>query len=463
VSFSVVVMAAGQGTRMRSRVPKVLHPVCGRPMVHWPIYAAREAGAATVVVVGSPDGSLAEHLPAGVAHVVQPVQDGTGGAARAAVPAIDPEATVVVINGDAALITGEAIRGLVTAHIASGAAATVASVELADPRGYGRIVRDTDGSVLRIAETKVAADATPQEHAIREVNGGVYAFEGDALVTALAQLRTDNAQGELYLTDVLGIMRDAGRAIAAHLLEDAELLLGVNDRVELAGVTAVARRRILETHMRAGVTVLDPASTHVDVTVTIGQDTVLEPGTVLRGATVVGAGCHVGPQVTLTDCTLRDNVTIRHAFGVQATAHDAVTVGPYAYLRPGTVLRERAKVGTFVEVKNSDIGAGSKVPHLSYIGDADVGEGTNLGAGTITANYDGKRKHRTTIGARVRSSVDVAFVAPVTIGDDAVTGAGSVITQDVPPGALGIARARQTNLEGYADREQADAPDGRPS
>jgi bifunctional UDP-N-acetylglucosamine pyrophosphorylase/glucosamine-1-phosphate N-acetyltransferase len=271
---------------------------------------------------------------------------------------------------------------------------------------------------------------------------------------------TANAQGERYLPDTLPILRGDGLTVAAHVIDDPAMTAGINDRVQLAEVTAVARRRLLERHMRAGVTVLDAGSVDVDVTVTIGRDTILEPGTILRGATVIGADCHVGPQVTLTDCVLRDGVTIRHAFGVEATAHDGVTDGPYAYLRPGTVLRERAKAGTFVEIKNSDIGAGSKVPHLSYIGDADVGEGTNLGAATITANYDGRNKHRTTIGARVRSGVDVSFVAPVSVGDDAVTAAGSVITKDVPAGALGVARARQTNLEDYAARQHAEAQDG---
>ncbi|MCW2997214.1 MAG: glmU [Solirubrobacterales bacterium] len=460
VSFSVVVMAAGQGTRMRSKIPKVLHPICGRPMVHWPVHAAREAGAATIVVVGSPDGSLAEHLPEGVVHVVQPVQDGTGGAVAAASGELPHDVPVVILSGDVPLITAEAIRALVDAHQAGGAAATMATSILEDATGYGRVVRAADGSVEQVVETKAEGDATPEQLCIKEVNTGIFCFDTAALLSALPRVGTANVQRERYLPDTLPILRSDGRKVAAYVIDDPALTLGINDRVQLSDVTRLARRRILEAHMRAGVTVVDPDSTDVDVTVTIGQDTVLEPGTVLRGATVIGSDCHVGPQVTLTDCTLRDSVTIRHSFGTEATAHDNATVGPYAYLRPGAVLRERSKVGTFVEVKNSDIGPGAKVPHLSYIGDADVGADTNLGAATITANYDGRRKHRTTIGERVRSGVDVTFVAPVTVGDDAITGAGSVITRDVPAKALGIARARQTVVEDYAERQQADAQDG---
>jgi bifunctional UDP-N-acetylglucosamine pyrophosphorylase/glucosamine-1-phosphate N-acetyltransferase len=452
-------MAAGKGTRMRSSTPKVLHDLCGLPMVHWPIRAAREAGATRVIVVTSPGGALDGRLPEGVETAVQAVADGTGGAMLAAAPLLAADETVLVINGDAALITAEPLRALVAGHEGSGAGATVATIRAVDPSGYGRVIRDPGGRVLRIVETRSPGDATEAELAVDEINVGVYAFRGATLHAALPQLQTHNAQGELYLTDVLALAGDA----AALDLEDPRLLVGVNDRAELARASETLQRRILDDHMRAGVTVVNPASTVVDAAVTIGQDTILEPGVVLRGATAVGAGCHVGPQVTLTDCALGDEVTIRHAFGVEAVAHDGVTIGPFAYLRPGTVLREGAKVGTFVEVKNSDIGSGAKVPHLSYIGDADVGAGTNLGAATITANYDGRRKHRTTIGKNVRSSVDVSFVAPVTIGDGAVTGAGSVITKDVPPGALGIARARQTNLEDYAARQDADAPDGRGS
>ncbi|MCW3013077.1 MAG: glmU [Solirubrobacterales bacterium] len=460
MSFSVVIMAAGQGTRMHSKTPKVLHPICGRPMVHWPIHAAREAGATTIVVVGSPDGSLAEHLPEGVAHVVQPVQDGTGGAVAAASGELPHDVPVVILSGDVPLITPEAIRQLVDAHAAAGAAATMATSILDDATGYGRVVRAADGTVEQVVETKADGDATAAQRRIKEINTGIFCFDTAALLSALPRVGTANAQRERYLPDTLPILRADGRTIAAHVIDDPALTLGINDRVQLAQVTQLARRRILEGHMRAGVTVVDPASTDIDVTVTIGQDTVLDPGTILRGATVIGADCHVGPQVTLTDCTLRDSVTIRHAFGTEATAHDNVTVGPYAYLRPGTVLRERSKIGTFVEVKNSDIGPGAKVPHLSYLGDADVGADSNMGAATITANYDGTRKHRTTIGARVRSGVDVTFVAPVTVGDDAITGAGSVITRDVPPQALAIARARQTVIEDYAARKRADAPDG---
>jgi len=291
-----------------------------------------------------------------------------------------------------------------------------------------------------VVETKKDGDATPEELEICEVNTGIYAFDAHALRDALPRLSTDNAQGELYLPQVLALLRADGRAVAAHRVDDPGLVLGVNDRVALSQVTALAQCAIHERHQRAGVTIVDPAATVIDVDVEIGKDTTIEPFTTIRGATRIGAGC-----------------SIRHAYIVDSVLEDGVSVGPFAYLRPGTHLREGSKIGTFVEVKSSDIGPGAKIPHLSYIGDADVGEGTNLGASTITANYDGANKHRTTIGKRVRTSVDTTLVAPVTIGDDAYTGAGSVLTEDVPPGALAMARARQENIEGYARRRREKA------
>jgi bifunctional UDP-N-acetylglucosamine pyrophosphorylase/glucosamine-1-phosphate N-acetyltransferase len=449
---TVVVLAAGEGTRMRSAVPKLLHPLCGRPLVAWPVRAAQEAGAGTVVVVDNPSRRLAEHLPAGVVTVVQEHPRGTGDAVLAAAAHIDPAATVVVVNGDVPLLTGEALRALVDAHDAAGAGATMATMEPPDPAGYGRVVRAADGSVERVVETKVAGDATPEQLAIREVNAGVYAFAGAALLGALETLGSDNAQGEAYLPDVLPAIRAAGRAVAAHPIADPALTHGVDDRVDLAHARERMQRRIHERHMHAGVTVVDPASTLIEADVEIGRDTVIEPSSYLRGATQVGAGCVVGPLTTLIDTRLGDGVAVPHSYLVQALVDDGAGVGPFAYLRPGAHLHAGAKAGTFVEIKNSEIGAGAKVPHLSYLGDADVGEGTNIGAGNITANYDGRAKHRTTIGARVKTSVDTTFVAPVTVGDDAYTGAGSVIVEDVPPGALGIARERQTNIEGYARR-----------
>jgi bifunctional UDP-N-acetylglucosamine pyrophosphorylase / glucosamine-1-phosphate N-acetyltransferase len=361
---------------------------------------------------------------------------------------------VVVINGDVPLITGAAIRRLVEAHEAAGAAATMATMELDEPGAYGRVVRDSDGSVLRVVEAKTPGDASPEELEIREVNTGVYAFAGDALLAALRRLGADNAQGEIYLPDVLPAVRAAGKVVAAHPVTDATLTLGVNDRVELAQVRALAQQRVNEALMLAGVTIVDPASTTIDAGVAIGRDTTVEPYAQLRGATSIGAGTTIGAMSTLIDSRVGDGVTILHSYLNQARVDDGASVGPFAYLRPDAHLHPGAKAGTFVEIKNSEIGAGTKVPHLSYIGDADVGAGSNIGAGNITANYDGVRKHRTTIGARVRTSVDTAFVAPVTVGDDAYTGAGSVITDDVPARALGIARARQRNVEDYADRKQ---------
>ncbi|HUR86806.1 MAG TPA: bifunctional UDP-N-acetylglucosamine diphosphorylase/glucosamine-1-phosphate N-acetyltransferase GlmU [Solirubrobacteraceae bacterium] len=454
--LTVVILAAGQGTRMRSRLPKMLHPLCGRPLVGWPIAAALEAGAENVVVVDSPSSTLAGHLPEGVTTAIQPEPNGTGGAVQAAAEHIDARTTVVVLPGDAPLVTAEAIAALVETHAGTGAAATMATMRLEDPTGYGRVVRDADGGVVRVAETKTAGDATPEELAIDEVNSSIFAFDGLSLLEVLDELTSDNAQGELYLPDVLPALRARGKPVAAHDLGDPNLALGVNDRVQLAQVHEIAQRRIHDAHGRAGVTIVDPGSTLIDAGVTIGEDTTIEPSSFLRGDTNVGAGSTIGPLTTLIDVTVGDDVKVVHSYLVSCEVRDGATVGPFAYLRPGTVLREGSKAGTFVEIKNSDVGAGSKVPHLSYIGDADIGEDTNLGAATITANYDGVDKHRTTIGDRVHTGVDTTLVAPVTLGDDVYTGANSAITKDVPPGALAIARERQVNHEGYADRKRAD-------
>jgi bifunctional UDP-N-acetylglucosamine pyrophosphorylase/glucosamine-1-phosphate N-acetyltransferase len=452
--LTVVILAAGQGTRMRSRIPKMLHPLCGRPIVGWPIAAAREAGADKIVVVVSPGGALDGHLPADVVTVVQPEANGTGGAVGAAASELSDDHTVVVLPGDAPLITAQAIAELVGAHTASGAKATMATMRLDDPTGYGRVVRDANEEVQEVVETKADGDATPEQLEIDEVNSSIFAFDATALRTALDRLTPDNAQQELYLPDVLPALRAQGHAIAAHDLGDPDLARGINDRVQLAEARAIAQQRIHDAHGRAGVTIVDPRSTLIDVTVTIGPDTTIEPSSFLRGATSIGRGCTVGPLTTLIDATLHDHVTIPHSYVVQAEIDDHAMVGPFAYLRPGARLRERSKAGTFVEIKNSDVGKGSKVPHLSYIGDADIGEDTNLGAATITANYDGTNKHRTTIGDRVHTGVDTTLIAPVTLGDDTWTGANSAITKDIPDKALGIARERQTNHEGYGDRKR---------
>jgi bifunctional UDP-N-acetylglucosamine pyrophosphorylase / glucosamine-1-phosphate N-acetyltransferase len=458
---TVVILAAGQGTRMRSRTPKMLHEICGRPMIDWTIAAALEAGAGKVVVVGSPNGALDGRLPDGVVLAVQPEPNGTGGAVLAAAGELDGDAPVVVVNGDAPLVTPGALRALVDAHGAHGAAATIVTMVLADPSGYGRVVRGADGAVDRVVETKRPGDATDDEMKIAEVNAGVYAFDAERLLDALARVGTDNAQGEVYLPSALALLREGGARVDAVTVDDPSLLLGVNDRVELARVRRIAQERIHEAHMRAGVTIVDPATTTIDVDVRIGADTVIEPSTFLRGSTTVGERCTVGPLTTAIDATLGDEVSVVHSYLNGCEVRAGATVGPFAYLRPGALLRERSKAGTFVEIKNSDIGEGTKVPHLSYVGDTDVGPGTNLGAATITANYDGRKKHRTTIGANVRTSVDTTLVAPVTVGDDAYTGAGSVVTDDVPPGALAIARARQTNIADYANRRRKSDP--RPS
>jgi bifunctional UDP-N-acetylglucosamine pyrophosphorylase/glucosamine-1-phosphate N-acetyltransferase len=446
-------MAAGEGTRMRSSTPKMLHPVCGRPLVAWPILAAREAGAGRVAAIVSPGIDISAGLPDGVETVVQPQPDGTGGAVRAALPLIEAAETVLVLSGDHPLISGEIISDFLAAHLASRSVATMMTIELEDPGSYGRVVRDAGGEVERVVEAKAGGDASAEELEIREINAGTYAFDAGPLATALAGLSNDNAQGEYYLTDIFAALHQVGHSVAGHRAEDFAVTMGVNNRAELAAVEAEGRARILERHMLAGVTVVDPGTTWVDAGVEIAADARIEPGTSLRGATAVGAGSVVGPLSTLIDTRLGEGVDVPHSYLVECDVLDGCNVGPFAYLRPGARLERGAKAGTFVEIKNSTIGEGAKVPHLAYVGDAEVGAGSNLGAGTITANYDGFRKHRTTIGKDVRLGVDTMLIAPVQVGDAAYTGAGAVIKQDVPEGALAVSQNDQRNIEGYSERK----------
>lgn len=441
---------------MRSSLPKMLHPVCGRPMVAWPILAAREAGAARVAAIVSPGRDISAGFPGEVETVVQPQPDGTGGAIRAALSLIEGASTVLVLSGDVPLISAETIAGLLETHGATGAAATMLTIELEEPGSYGRVVRGESGDVERVVEAKAAGDATPEQLAIREINAGAYAFDAARLAKALGELSSDNAQGEYYLPDVLPAMRAVGHSVAAHLTEDLAVTMGVNNRADLAVVEAEARHRLLERHMLAGVTVVDPDSTWVDVDVEIAADVRIEPGTSLRGRTTVAAGATVGPLSTVIDSRLGEGASVVHSYLVECEVAEGALVGPFAYLRPDARLAAGAKAGAFVEVKNSRIGEGAKVPHLAYVGDAEIGAGSNLGAGSVTANYDGFRKNRTTIGENVRIGVDTMLIAPVEVGDGAYTGAGAVIKSDVPEGALAVSENEQRNIEGYADRKAAE-------
>jgi bifunctional UDP-N-acetylglucosamine pyrophosphorylase/glucosamine-1-phosphate N-acetyltransferase len=421
-------------------------------MVAWPILAAREAigGEWNVVAIDSPSQNIVPGLPDKVRIVTQPESNGTGGAVRAALPLIEEAETVLVLSGDHPLITAEDIASLLDAHAKGGTAATLLTIELDDPGSYGRVVRNAEGQVERVVEAKAAGDATPEQLAIREINAGTYVFDARPLADALGRLSNDNAQGEYYLPDVVPALREAGHTVAAHVSEDLAVTMGVNNRADLAAVEGEARRRILQRHMLAGVTVVDPGSTWIDADVEIAADVRIEPGTSLRGKTSVGAGTTVGPLSTLTDTRLGANVTVPHSYLVECEVAEGAQVGPFAYLRPGAVLEAAAKAGAFVEVKNSRIGEGAKVPHLAYVGDAEIGAGSNLGAGTITANYDGFRKNRTTIGRDARIGVDTMLIAPVEVGDGAYTGAGAVIKSDVPEGALAVSENTQRNIEGYA-------------
>jgi bifunctional UDP-N-acetylglucosamine pyrophosphorylase / glucosamine-1-phosphate N-acetyltransferase len=452
-SFTVLIMAAGHGTRMHSQLPKVLHQVCGKPMIEWVADAAREAGAERVLCVVRPGEGVAEGLPAGIEAVEQHEGEGTAAAVLAARGAIDA-GPLVILSGDHPLVTAEQIAGLRAARHKDGAVATLLTTDELDPAGYGRIVRDSEGRFVQIVETKRTAGLPEAVLAIREVNLGGYAFDAAELFSALDEVGLTD--GELYLTGALPVLVERGRLVTTHPTDDPAVALGVNDRAGLMEVEERAQRRILEAHARAGVTFLQPQTTRVEAGVTIGADTTIGPGVSLLGGTRVAEGCEIGPHTTLQDASVGAAASVRQAYVIEAEIGPRAIIGPFSHLRPGTVVGEGAKVGAFVEVKNSNIGAGAKVPHLSYIGDADVGERANLGAGTITANYDGRKKHRTNIGKSAKTGVHTSLVAPVDVGDRSYTGAGSVITDDIPEGALGIARERQTNVEGYADRVEED-------
>ncbi|MGW2409513.1 bifunctional UDP-N-acetylglucosamine diphosphorylase/glucosamine-1-phosphate N-acetyltransferase GlmU [Streptomyces sp. NPDC001739] len=458
---AVVVLAAGEGTRMKSATPKVLHALCGRSLVGHVVAASRELDPEhLVVVVGHAREQVRAHLSEvdpGVRTAVQHEQRGTGHAVRTALEELSDsgvvlDGTVIVVCGDTPLLTGETLRRLGETHAADGNAVTVLSAEVPDATGYGRIVRDAaSGAVTAIVEHK---DATDTQREIREINSGVFAFDARLLVDALGKVRTDNSQGEEYLTDVLGIVREAGHRVGAAVAADHREILGINNRVQLAEARRLLNERLLERAMLAGVTVVDPASTFVDVSVSFEQDVTVHPGTQLLGATHVASGAEVGPHSRLTDSSVGEGAVVSFTVAEGARIGVGANVGPYAYLRPGTDLGPRSKAGAYVEMKNASVGEGTKVPHLSYVGDATIGEFTNIGAASVFVNYDGEAKHHTTVGSHCRTGSDNMFVAPVTIGDGAYTAAGSVITKDVPPGSLAVARGQQRNIEGWVARKR---------
>ncbi|MGZ5394137.1 MAG: bifunctional UDP-N-acetylglucosamine diphosphorylase/glucosamine-1-phosphate N-acetyltransferase GlmU [Mycobacterium sp.] len=458
---AVVVLAAGAGTRMRSDTNKVLHPLAGRSMLSHALHAVAKAAPQHLVVVVGKDrdqvvpavADLAADLGRRIDVAVQDQQLGTGHAVACGLTALPAEftGTVLVTLGDVPLLDADTLADLIAAHRGESAAATVLTTTLPDPTGYGRILRTQDREVIGIVEQ---ADASPSQLAITEVNAGVYAFDITALRSALSRLRSDNAQQEQYLTDVISIVRSDGHVVRAKQIDDAMLVAGVNDRVQLAALGTEMNRRIVAAHQRSGVTITDPATTWIDVDVTIGRDTVVYPGTQLLGATHIGGRCQIGPDTTLTDVTVGDEAMVVRTHGSQSAIGCGAAVGPFAYLRPGTVLGADGKLGAFVETKNSTIGAGTKVPHLTYVGDADIGEHSNIGASSVFVNYDGENKSRTTIGSHVRTGSDTMFVAPVSIGDGAYTGAGTVVREDVPPGALAVSAGPQRNVEGWVSRKR---------
>ena len=452
-----VILAAGKGTRMKSNRAKVLHTLCGIPMVNYVIGATRPLlPEGTFVVVGHQADLVESVLPEDATAVLQEEQLGTGDAVRVALAAIEgeQEGVLLVVNGDGPLISDRTLGELVERHRSAGVGATVLVAELDDPSGLGRVVEDA--GVVRIVEEK---DATEAELAIRLVNLGLYAFRLSEIREAVGGLTAENKSGELYLTDVLETIGKRSRAVTYKLkdLEEANL---VNDRAQLARAEEILRRHILDAHMREGVTVRDPASTHIEASVEIGRDTVILPGTFLRGGTKIGTDCVIGPDTDLQDTLVRDGALVEHSVGRGAEVGDGASVGPYSFLRPGTVLESGSKVGAYCEVKNSRVGEGSKVPHLSYVGDAEIGAGANLGAGTITANYDGVNKNRTTLGDGAFTGVNTTLIAPVEVGEDAYTGAGSVINKNVPPGKLAVGSTARAIRESPQSRRKQEGQNG---
>ena len=452
---TVVILAAGEGTRMKSSTPKVLHPISGRSLVGHVLNAVDALSPKQVrVVVGAGREQVEAHLSEVAPHVTTVFQEkrgGTGHATQLALDGLKATGTILVLAGDTPMLTGSSLAQLLEEHHAGGFTASVLTAEHPDPTGYGRIIRGDDDSLLRIVEER---DADDIQRDILEVNSGVYAFDAVKLAGAIGKLKNDNSQGELYLTDVIEILRNEGGKIAAVLIDDFIEILGVNDRVQLAESAALLRDRINEDLMRAGVTIVDPLSTWVDSTATVASDVILMPGTAISGTTTVATGAVIGPRTTLVDCTVGTGARVIESRATESIIGDGANVGPFTFLRPGTKLLPDSKVGAYVEMKNATLGEGSKVPHLSYVGDAVIGEGSNIGAATIFVNYDGVEKHYTVVGDHVRIGSDSMLVAPVTIGDGAYTAAGSVITEDVPPGAIGVGRAKQRNVIGWVLRKR---------
>ncbi|MAY95254.1 MAG: UDP-N-acetylglucosamine diphosphorylase/glucosamine-1-phosphate N-acetyltransferase [Nocardioides sp.] len=460
--LTVVVLAAGGGTRMRSKTPKMLHALGGRSLLGHVLAAVAETSPRSVVaVVGHQRELVGPHVSGLMPDcllAVQEEQKGTGHALRVGVEAAKiSSGTVLVALGDTPLLTGRSLRDFVAEHEAAQRAVSLLSGDVADPTGYGRVVRDEDGEVLAIIEHK---DASPEQLELTEINSGIMAFEAGFLLDALPGLGNDNAQGEYYLTDLVGLAREAGLMVGAHLLDDVVQTEGVNDRTQLASLGRLLNDRVVERWMREGVTVVDPATTWIDVGVELERDVTILPGTQLLGTTSVGEDSVVGPDSTLRDCRVGRGATLTRVHGQSAEIGDGATVGPYSYLRPGTRLGADGKIGGFVETKNAVIGDGAKVPHLSYIGDAEIGEGTNIGAGTITANYDGVAKHRTVVGRHARTGSNNTFVAPTTIGDGASTGGGTVVRGDVPPGALAVSSGPMRVIDGWAEEKRAGTAQG---